>query len=204
MAQGLYNCITDERNDMDYCIDDADILNKYNEILKSNVSIIRTWISIYNTDRNRINSRIGNKFYSKCMFHNHNTFDTPVCIDENRKGFYCYGCRRGGTIVTLVYEIFNHAYDISIEDSIEIVHAFITNNIDGLSKEQLEILKLAFEHYNSPEADKYIEESKQKTEKFDQRIKNYIEKNNSNLDDVEYISKRLCCSKNYVKRFMTN
>lgn len=206
MAEGIYESITDERFYIDYLIDDEETTKKYYEIQKSNISILRSWISMSKietwvsrkTDVSTIIPKIGNRFYSKCIFHP--AVDLPVCIDENRKSFCCYGCCIGGTVVTLVKSRFN----LSMEDAVEIVHAFITNNVDSLSKEKLEILKLAFEHYDSPESDKYIEESKKKTEKFDQRIKKYIEKNNSTLDDVEYISKRLCCSKNYVKKFIPN
>lgn len=201
---GMKYAINEEYEYAHRWLSTKELEDKYDEILESNISILRTWISLSKiettlstkVDLSRIYPRINNHFYTKCMFHY--PIDTPVCIDENRKAFFCYGCCTNGTIVGLIEKFFN----ISTDDSVEIIHAFINNNIDGLTKDNLEILKTAFKYYNSEEADKLLEESKRKTEVLDNRIKNYIEKNNSNSDDIKHISKRLCCSKQYVKKFI--
>ena len=71
-----------------------------------------------------------------------------------------------------------------------------------LSKRQLNILKEIIQYYNSPEIEELFEESKRKTDYLNNRIERYINNNNSTIIDAEKISKRLCCSKEYLKKFI--
>ena len=93
-------------------------------------------------------------------------------------------------------------FGISIEESIDLLYNFITNNLSSLNKEELKILDDLFKYYDSPVADALFLESQEKGEIFSERIKNYIETHNCQEGSENKIADRLCCSKNYVKKFL--
>lgn len=148
---GLHLSVIDERDYFDY----DEVYNKYIDTLMSDLSILKIWISLLGEDTT-IKTRPNNTFYCDCFIHH--AHDIPVCIKEQEKGFFCYGCGRGGTIITFVSEYFN----IGIENALNILYSYINDDLDSLNKEQLEIVKNIFKNYNSPLADKYFEESKKR------------------------------------------
>lgn len=185
---GIREVIYDER---DWFYDDMN-LEKYYQVLDSDLSILKIWISLFDNNDLLIHPRAGNVFYCDCPFHK--AEDLPVCIKEELKAFFCYGCGRGGTIVTLIAEHFN----IHLEDALKILYSYITNDIDSLDKDELEVLQKIFNNYNSEKADIYFEQSKRKTDYLNERIDRYIEQNGYSNESVKRITKRLCCSKHYV------
>lgn len=183
---GVFDGIYDER---DWFYDDQD-LEKYYQVLDSDLSILKVWKSLF--DKSIIHPRAGNIFYCDCPFHR--ATDLPVCINEELKAFFCYGCGTGGTIITLIAEYLK----IDIEDALKILYSYIINDIDSLNKKELEILQKIFNNYNSEKVDIYFEQSKQKTDHLNSRIDKYIEQNGYSNEIVKKITKRLCCSKRYV------
>lgn len=174
--------------------------NYFYEIMNSNLSILRMYISICESNQinKKIKARVNNNFYCDCIFHN--ATDLPLRIAEDLKAYACYGCGCSGTIVTLISKIYN----IPKEESIELLHGYINNETNGLNKRQLNILKQIFQYYDSPTVEKLFEESQKKTELLNKRIKKYIKDKDCYLGDEEKIANRLCCSKKYVKKFIPN
>lgn len=168
------------------------------KIMDSNLSILRMYISICESRKinEKIKARINNNFYCDCLFHRNG--DLPFRIAENKKAYACYGCGYSGTIVSFISKV----YSISDEESIELLYGYITNEINGLNKNQLDIIKEVFQYYNSPLVEELFKESQRKTKLLEERIKRYIEDKNCYLGDEEKISNRLCCSKKYVKKFI--
>lgn len=187
---GVHESILDER---DY-IWDYDDFYKLDCILNSDLSILRIWISLRGEDT-IIKTRPDKIFYSDCCFHK--AQDIPVCINENKKAFFCYGCGRGGTIVTLVTNYFRIG---NISKAINILYAYVNNELSSLDKNELEILKKIFKNYNSPIVEKYLEESKEKTILLNDRINRYIENFGDSPDTIKKMTRRLCCSKNYIMK----
>lgn len=186
---GNYFETLDERVLVDY---DDELYDKYLNILMSDLSILKIWISLLG-ENTIIKTRSNNTFYSDCFMHR--ASDIPVCIKEQEKSFFCYGCGWGGTIVTLVSKYFN----IEIENTVNILYSYINNDLDSLDKEQLEIVKTIFKNYDSPFADKYFNYSKKKSIILNSRIDNYIENYGYSADIVKKMTKRLCCSRKYIE-----
>lgn len=174
-----------------------ELYDKYLDVLMSDLSILKIWISLLGEDT-IIKTRPNNTFYCGCFMHRAD--DIPVCVKEREKGFFCYGCGSGGTIVTLVSEYFN----IELESALNILYSYLNNDLYSLSKEQLEITKTIFKNYNSPLADKYFEESKKKENLLNSRIDNYIENYGTSSDTIKKMTKRLCCSRKYAENRITN
>lgn len=186
---GIHSSIYDEQDWFKY---DDELYDKYLDVLMSDLSILKIWISLFGEDAT-IKTRSNNTFYSDCFMHR--AHDIPVCIKEQEKRFFCYGCGRGGTIITLVSEYFN----IWHECALNILYSYINDDLDSLNKEQLEIVKTIFKNYNSPLADKYFEESKKKENLLNSRIDNYIEYYGTSSDTIKKMTKRLCCSRKYIE-----
>lgn len=187
---GVQYSIWDE---LDYFYE-KEYIEKQDCIMVSDLSILRIWLSLLGEDI-IVKPRANNIFYSECCFHN--TDDIPVCIDDNKKGFYCYGCGSGGTIITLIANYFN----IEREDVVNILYAYINNNLNSLDKDGLEIIKKIFENYDSVLVDKYLEESRQKTSCLNDRISRYIDKFGDSQEIINKMTKRLCCSRDYIIRY---
>ena len=181
-------------------IENYDKYNEYyEEIMNSDLSILRVYNSMYKSNYNKkinIKPRANNNFYCDCIFHN--AEDLPLRILESKKAFACYACGISGTIVSLL----SLYYGITLQEAIKLLHAYICGETEKLSKRELIILKEIIQYYNSPDIDELFEESKRKTEYLNNRIERYINENNSKRSDAEKISKRLCCSKKYVKKFI--
>ncbi len=171
----------------------------YYEIINSNISILRVYNSICkNNNKNVIiKPRINDNYYCSCIFHY--ASDLPLRIIEKEKLWCCYGCGQSGSLITLVSKY----YEITIEESLEVFHSYLTKDTSILNKEQLMILKEIFEHYNSKNLENIFKESKRKTNLLNTRIKNYIKNRNISLDE-NIISKRLCCSKKYARTISKN
>lgn len=148
---------------------------------------IKIDINIHKNTKRKLNI-----FYGDCCFHY--AKDIPVCINDNNKGFFCYGCGRGGTIITLIEDYFN----IGMEHTVNILYAYINNDLKSLHKDELEVIKKIFKNYDSILVDKYLEESKKKTNYLNDRIYRYIERFGDSPDIVKKMTKRLYCSRNYV------
>ncbi|MDE6292657.1 MAG: hypothetical protein K2L98_03135, partial [Bacilli bacterium] len=112
-----------------------EIQKKYYAIRSNpDLSFVRIWGSLFDSDDFVLKARANNIYYCSCPFHN--AKDYPVCIDENQKGFYYYGCGRGGTIISAIAEHF----DIDRDEAVNILYAYMTNNVSSLSQEELAIL----------------------------------------------------------------
>ena len=196
--------ISDAEQDEEFDIRFFQEPEKYQEyfydIMNSDLSILRTYISICKSNNIKINikARANNNFYSKCIFHN--AEDLPLRIVESKKAFACYGCGQSGTIVSLISSV----YGITKKEAIELLHGYIIGDTEGFNKRELNILKEIFMHYNSKTADELFADSQRKTEFLNDRIIRYIENNNCSNKDEEKIADRLCCSKKYVKQFTRN
>ncbi|MDD3453175.1 MAG: CHC2 zinc finger domain-containing protein [Bacilli bacterium] len=191
MATGLYYDYVEELMFLD--LKNKQSEEKYDRIMNSNISILKIWISLFGEDI-IIKPRANNIFYSKCQFHNNN--DISVCIDENKKAFFCYGCNYGGTIVKLigcVYSIYN-------DDVVDILYAYINDDINTLTKKQLEITKEIFKNYNSSLSDKYFEQSREKTKILNETIQNYLEIYGDSNDTRKKLVKRLCCHRKHLPK----
>lgn len=116
----------------------------------------------------KIKSRINNNFYCKCFFHNNSDFSLRII--EDKKIYCCYGCLEGGSIVSLV----SNLYGISMDESIELLYRYISNELDLLNKNQLDILKELFKYYDFFFTEQILEDSQKRTEKLDERIIRYI------------------------------
>ncbi len=180
---GVQYSVWDEK---DYLYDEEIFKKYYNIIYHSDLSILRTWISLFDSFEFMMKVRTGNVFYCDCPFHN--AKDLPVCINENSKGFCCYGCGRSGTTITLISEHFH----IQMDHTINILYAYIQND--------LKILNRIFSNYNSKKADMYFSLSTEKTACLNNRINRYITQNGISADNIRKMSKRLCCSKEYIKK----
>ena len=169
----------------------------YHEIMNSNLSILRIYYSICESNnlKKKIKARINNNYYCDCVFHRAD--DLPLRIVEEKKCWGCYGCGYSGSIITLISKF----YDISIEESLELLYSYLTNEIAELNEKQMDILKEMFQYYNSPSIDKLFLESQRKTKLLDERIKRYIKTKNFCLEE-DKIADRLCCSKKYVKKII--
>lgn len=187
---GVYYSRFDERDYL--CVEDEKY-DKYDKIIDSNLSLLRIWISLLDNDNFTMKIRSNNIFYCDCPFHK--AEDLPICINEKLKAFFCYGCGKGGTIVTLISEYFN----IQQEAVINILYAYINNNINSLEKSEITILNEIFSNYNSKKVDRYIAESESKTIYLNNRIDRYIGQNGFTDGSIKKMSKRLCCSENYIK-----
>jgi len=175
---------------------EKEYIKKHVEIMESNLSILRVWLSLFG-EKYIIKPRANNIYYAKCP--HHNADDIPVCINNNINAYFCYGCGSGGGIISLI----SRHFWISMEEATDIVYAFIKNDTNSLDKDELKILKEVFENYNSNLIDKYLKESETKTKKLNKRIDKYV-KEHKNKFDIENISKRLCCSKKYIKDYISN
>lgn len=181
-----------------------DSITKYNEILNSDLSILGLWISIFGNDI-VIKPRANNIYYADCGFHNADDF--PVLIGEKEKAFYCYGCGFGGSFLKLASDYLNLDYDYFndynySDEIVKVFYAFIKKDISFLNKQELEWFERLFKNYNLDLVKHYYEISKSKTEKINNRIFNYYI-SHEHTDDLEVkMSKRLCCSKKYIKQYL--
>lgn len=181
-------------DEQDWFYDDED-LEKREEVINSDLSILRIWVSLFENNGLVIKPRADNIFYSnKCPYHK--ASDYPVCIDEKLNGYFCYGCGRGGSILTLISEYFK----ISIEDALKILFAYINNDIKSLDEEELQVLERIFNNYNSAKTEEYLSISSEKTKYLNQRIDRYIECNGYSQDNVKKMKKRLCCTPSYIRK----
>jgi len=55
-----------------------------------------------------IKRKVGNKSWALCPFHKEKT--PSFCCYEGGKGFFCYGCNKGGDAITLVRELYNLSF----------------------------------------------------------------------------------------------
>ena len=120
-------------------------LNYYYEIMNSNLSMLRIYNSVCesNNKKKKIKARINNNFYCDCILHY--AEDLPLRIIEEKKYWGCYGCGYSGSVISFISKYYN----IEIEESLELLHSYLTNEIDGLDKKQIHILKEMFQYYNS-------------------------------------------------------
>lgn len=176
-----------------FCYDETE--EKYEKIINSDLSILRMWVSLIDNDNLVIKPRAGNIFYSN-LCPSHKASDFPVCIDEKLKGFLCYGCGRGGSFITLISEYFN----IGIRHTLNILYAYINNEIESLNEEELQILERIFSNYDSDKTEEYFSISSEKTAYLNQRIDRYIEQNGYSPDNVKKMKKRLCCTPSYIRK----
>lgn len=183
--------------DEEFCIEEEDT-EKYWGIINSDLSILRVWISLFDNDSFMIKVRSNNIFYCDCPFHKSTSF--PLCINENAKAFFCYGCGKGGTIVSLMSEYF----DITNEEVVNILYAYINNNTNSLKQSELTILNKIFSNYDSKKVDRYFTESEAKTIYLNNRINRYIKQNGFTDDSIKKMSKRLCCSQYYIREMQKN
>ena len=175
-------------NDRDYALPyncNHQYIDKYNKIMESNLSMLKLWISIAGENIN-IKPRANNIFYSDCIFHR--ATDLPVCINENKKAFFCYGCGEGGSLVLLVSKCFH----ISAASTIDILFSIVNKDLGDLSKRQLKIAKRILKKYNSPVAEHYFKISNEKTNYINKRIESYIQKNGDSQETIKKMRKRLC------------
>ena len=167
------------------------------EILHSDISILRIWISIMlsNNQELKIKPRANNIYYSDCCFHN--AGDLPVCIDEGKKAFYCYGCGYGGTIISLIHKYSSNLDRVSV---LRVLTAFIEKDTTNLNKVETEYYDEIFKYYNSEIADYYFEISRQKTMYLENRIHNYLKMHRDNPETRSKATRRLCCTRMHIAR----
>ncbi len=182
-----YDSLMDDR---DYALPyncDQQYIDKYDKIMESNLSILKLWVSIAGESID-IKPRANNIFYSDCIFHAAD--DLPVCINENKKLFFCYGCHKGGSLVLLVSKCFN----ISAFSAIDILFSIVKKDLGDLSKRQLKIAKRILKKYNSPIVENYFKISNEKTNYINKRIESYILKKGDLQDELarKKMCKRLC------------
>lgn len=197
MALKYWEEIEDISEDMYFETED-----RYYKVMFSDLSLLQMIISLGNKDIdiNNIKSRSNNIFYSNCIYHN--AVDYPVRINEKSKTCTCFGCGKNFSIITLVKDY----YSIGYKDALDILYAYLYNDLDILNKKQLEVYKELVELYNKDEnrllKEKCLEENKQKTKCLENRIITYVEKykDSPNLD--ERTSKRLSCDKKHVKKII--
>ena len=196
-----------------------DSLSKLEEIMSSDLSILGLWICLAG-DNIKIKPRANNIYYSDCVFHNAD--DLPVLISEKDKVFFCYGCGKGGTILTLAKEYLGLGYETryALQDEsdseshyvafsydysdevVNIFYAFIKNNISFLNEEEKRYYDILFNNYNLDKVNYYKEISRLKTEQMNQRIDNYCN-SHAYFDGLEKkMSKRLCYSKKYITEYL--
>jgi len=190
---GLYEEYKSYKYDMDTIIENEDSYDKAVEIMNSDLSILKMWIGLYGHDIT-IKPRANNIYYCKCHLHNDDVL--AVCLDENKKAFFCYGCCKGVTIIDLIAKEFN----ISLDESIKILYTYISNDISVLNKKELEISHHIFKNYNSSEAEKYYKISEDKTNRLNNRIENYKKQYGDSPKIERKMCKRLCCSKKHIHK----
>ena len=207
----------EETEDINYDVYCSEIKERYYKVILSDLSLLQTYISLgknntndsykyndsnclYSIGSDHFKARMNNIFYSKCLYHN--AGDYPVRINEKSKTCTCFGCGKDFSIITLVKDYFLIGY----KDALDILYAYLYNDLDVLNKKQLEVYKEFVELYNKDEnkllKEKYLEESRQKTENFEIRITRYIDNhiNFSNLE--ERASRRLSCKRERVKKYI--
>ena len=192
---GLLDAIHDENDDYtDYIRYEYD--EKRDRILRSNISILRIWVSIMlsNNEKLKIKPRANDIYYSNCCFHN--ATDLPLCIDEKQKAFFCYGCGNGGTIFTLLSKYYYHLDGVSV---IRVLDAFVEEDTSKLNQDEKECFNEIFKYYNSDIADYYIEISRQKTTYLENRIYNYLKKYGNTNETKKKLTRKLCCTRKHVE-----
>lgn len=172
--------------------------NELDEIMNSDLSITRMWITLYgNKEIKPISNK---KFYDKCI--RHSSMDRSVRIVEDKKVFYCYGCGFGGTIVDLVA----YALKIETEEAITILYAFLHNDLNSLNENQKEMVNKIINNYNSIDVKKnteiIFEESKIKTDKLISRVNDCAKNYDSPEENIRKIAKRVSCTEELVKRIL--
>ena len=173
---------------------------KYGAIMESDLSISRMWLALYGFTKG-FKAAPGNKFYAMCFEHNSGK-DKSVRIVEERKTFVCYGCYCGGTIVDLV----SLSLGIDKEDVIDILYAYIQNDMNLLNTKEKEKAIPLIQRYNSSlvelAATMCLEKSAEKTEKLNSRILASAKHYGRSKEDLELIAKRVSCSERYVKKLI--
>jgi len=194
----ICEAIYDDLDWLKYEENSEQYIEYFYKIMDSDLSILRIYISICESNRinKNIKAKVNNSFYCNCIFHS--AEDLPLRIVEDKKAFACYGCDKSGTIVSLI----SNFYNISMKEAVELLYSYINNVIKVLNKEQLDILKDLLQYYDTPIAEELFEESRRKTEFLNERIKKYISDKNCHHGDEEKIANRLCCAKKYVKMFI--
>lgn len=192
----LQDAIYDERDNYSDFIK-YDCEEMIEEILHSDISILRIWISIMlsNNQELKIKPRANNIYYSDCCFHN--AGDLPVCIDEGKKAFYCYGCGYGGTIISLIHKYSSNLDRVSV---LRVLTSFIDKDTTNLNKVETEYYDEIFKYYNSEIADYYFEISRQKTMYLENRIHNYLKMHRDNPETRSKATRRLCCTRMHIAR----
>ena len=171
---------------------DKDINIKLAEIMNSNISFLRILISILGEDT-IVEVRPNKIFYLNCVFHK--TEDMPLYIDDNNKVFYCYSCGESGTIISFLYKY----YGIYPKEAINILYAYLNDDLSELNIDELNIFRDIFKNYKSKVVTNYLGKSTYKTNYLNNRIDNYLEKYEDKIYDLDKISKRLSCSKQLIK-----
>ena len=171
---------------------DEDIDIKLDEIINSDISFLRILVSILGEDT-AVEVRPNKIFYLNCLFHN--TDDMPLYIDDNNKVFYCYSCGESGTIISFIYKY----YGIYPKSAINILYAYLNDNLDELDNDELNVFKDIFKNYKSKVVTNYLGKSTYKTNHLNERIDNYLDNYKEPIYDLDKISRRLSCSKQIVK-----
>lgn len=192
----IYDELCDEKYFVGF--EDEKTIDKYEKIMHSDLSLLRTYISICKSNNIdiMIKPRVDNNIYCKCIMHCDD--NCRLRIVEDIKAFCCYECGQAGTIVTFISKL----YGLEMDESIDLLYSYISNDIDMLNKKQLDMLKEIFQYYDLPIAEKALEDSKKKSEELNERIKRYINNNKCDSDSAIKIANRLCCSEKYVNRFL--
>ena len=191
---GLYNKLLEEmyENDMDENV-------MYNMVMGSDISILSVWLNLFG--KCEIKPRCDNIYYCKCPFHESNGLS--CVIDENRKGYFCFGCNTGGSIIELISRVFN----IKLADATFILYAYaqhgtahsITDVIDDPM--DLKILKRISLGSGATSAKKYFDESGLKSAKLNEKI--YIYTLTHEIDSEETqkkLAKKLCCTSRHIQK----
>ncbi len=192
----VLDAMYDERDNYAEFIKD-DCEEMIEEILHSDISILRIWISIMlSTNKElKIKPRANNIYYSDCCLHNADNL--PVCIDEDKKAFFCYGCGHGGTIISLIHKYYSNIDRVSV---LRVLTAFIEKDTSKLNKDETEYYDEIFKYYNLEIADYYFEISRQKTMYLENRIYNYLKMHGDNQETRRKATRRLCCTGLQVAR----
>ena len=118
-------------------------LKLYKRINFTDISILKVYSSLYGKDGIKRYGVDGN-VYCDCPFHPVNNKST-LCINDEKKLYYCRTCRTGGTLSHFV----KRALRLSDADTLKVLQSRITKSTDNLSKRGIKLYNKIFENYDN-------------------------------------------------------
>lgn len=150
----------------------------------------------------RVDCRPNYRFYVTCGIHN-NSKDTSLTIAELDNIWFCYGCHHGGRIIDLIVDVYDLEYD-QRNIALKVLTSFLDSDTSSLNEKERKMYDELFGTYYTPDKDMYFIESELKTERLNNNINTYCQRIKKSEKDIipSQIAKKVCCSEDYVKRFI--